>query len=127
MTKPKVLAINLSGDEVAHCYTSLSKLYRFHFSREADEAMLVAPHFKPDIMVYEIGTPTDSALEVFAKVKDVIPEQVPVLSITSENSLEIEGAVRRTGVFYYLVKPYALQELSVLLRAALAYSTKGRP
>lgn len=126
MAKPRVLTINLSCDEIVRCYHSLAGRYRFHFALKPEEAAAVAPRFKPDIMVYEIDTPNEAEIRTFVTMRSAISGHVPVISIAAENSLEIEESVRRTGIYHYLVKPYAMQELTELLHAAAAYSFKGR-
>ena len=124
MAKPKILAINLSYNEIAEYSNSLAGSYRFHFARCIQDAMAVSAQFKPSVMVYEIGMPNDETVDTFLALKSSISEKTPVISIADENSLRVEQSVRMAGVFYYLVKPYATEELSRILKAAVVYANQ---
>lgn len=47
-----------------------------------------------------------------------LDETLPIIVVTGHASYETERAARAAGVFYYLVKPFSLDELSEAVRAA---------
>jgi DNA-binding response OmpR family regulator len=74
-------------------------------------------------LVLDLQLPGLGGLDAVPIIKRFDPS-VPVIVVTGFGSLETERAVRASGVFYYLPKPFALDELTHAVRAAVR--SRGR-
>ena len=68
-------------------------------------------------LVLDLKLPGLGGLDAISIVKRV-DERLPVIVMTGHASYETEQAVRAAGIFYYLVKPFNLTELTDAVRAA---------
>jgi two-component system C4-dicarboxylate transport response regulator DctD len=69
-------------------------------------------------VVLDLKMPGLGGLDAIAILKRFDP-RLPVIVMTGHASYETEQAARAAGIFYYLVKPFSLQELVEAVRAAL--------
>ncbi len=51
---------------------------------------------------------------------------LPIIVMTGHASYEVEQAARAAGIFYYLVKPFNLDELVAAVRAAVRFRDVSR-
>ena len=64
-------------------------------------------------------------LDAIAVVKR-FDESLPIIVMTGHASYEVEQAARAAGIFYYLVKPFNLEELVAAVRAAIRFRDSSR-
>jgi len=57
-------------------------------------------------------------IDVLRQILSVRPD-IKVIFTTSEDSFEVEAAVRKEGIFYYCLKPYDRDEIKAAVEAAL--------
>lgn len=74
-------------------------------------------------IVLGVGKNTLHHLDVIPVIR-AVREELPVIVIAEEDSLELERAVREKGVFYYLVHPIDRQEVCAVLEDVLRH-TRG--
>lgn len=58
-----------------------------------------------------------NGVQVLSLVKNLDPE-LPVIVITGDSSIELERKIRTFGVFYYLLKPFKMEELREVITSA---------
>lgn len=83
---------------------------------EAADGALKSEHF--DLMVLDLGLPRRSGLEVLKSLRGRGTE-LPVLILTARDTVADRVAGLDAGADDYLIKPFALDELTARLRALL--------
>ena len=76
-------------------------------------------------IVLDLKLPGLGGLDAISVIKR-LDDRLPIIVMTGHASYETEQAARAAGIFYYLVKPFALSELADAVRAA-ARSVSERP
>jgi DNA-binding response OmpR family regulator len=103
-----------SGLEASH--------YEVREVANAEEAFLLFPDFRPDLLVLDLNLPGRNGLEVLQQLRDG-GEDIRVLILTSHNEVEDRIIGLRKGADDYLGKPFSIGELEarveVLLRRGL--------
>jgi len=74
-------------------------------------------------IVLGVGKNTLHHLDVIPVIR-AVREDLPIIVIAEEDSLDLEWAVREKGVFYYLVHPIDRQEVCAVLEDVLRHTTK---
>ena len=77
-----------------------------------------------DLVVLDLMLPGRSGLEVLAALREARPE-VPVIVLTAKGEIEDRIAGLDAGAVDYLVKPFALRELTARIRAQLRTAALG--
>jgi DNA-binding response OmpR family regulator len=76
-------------------------------------------------LVLDLKLPGLGGLDAIAVVKR-FDESLPIIVMTGHASYEVEQAARAAGIFYYLVKPFNLEELVAAVRAAIRFRDNNR-
>ena len=76
-------------------------------------------------VVLDLKLPGLGGLDAIGVIKR-IDQNLPVIAMTGYATYETEQAARAAGIFYYLVKPFALQELTEAVRAAVRARESGK-
>ncbi len=76
-------------------------------------------------LVLDLKLPGLGGLDAIAVVKR-FDESLPIIVMTGHASYEVEQAARAAGIFYYLVKPFNLEELVAAVRAAIRFRDSNR-
>ena len=69
-------------------------------------------------LILDLKLPGLGGLDAIAVVKRFDPA-LPIIVMTGHASYETEQAARTAGIFYYLVKPFSVDELIAAVRAAV--------
>lgn len=77
-------------------------------------------------LVLDLRLPGLGGLDAIAVVRR-LDATLPVIVMTGHASYETEQAARAAGIFYYLVKPFPLRELTEAVKAAARSRAGGRP
>ena len=86
--------------------------------RAVDSLVKVAHHAmadRPVAVVLGVGPDTLAYLDVIPVIR-AIKNDLPVIVVAAEDSLELERAARQRGIFYYLVHPVQRSEARAVLR-----------
>jgi two-component system, OmpR family, copper resistance phosphate regulon response regulator CusR len=84
----------------------------------SEEAFFVLHSLRPDMVVLDLGLPRRSGMELLRQIRSM-NIQIPVLILTSNNSLDDRVAALDAGADDFLLKPFSLSELTARLRAIL--------
>ena len=76
-------------------------------------------------LILDLKLPGLGGLDAIAVVKR-FDESLPIIVMTGHASYEVEQAARAAGIFYYLVKPFNLEELVAAVRAAVRFRDSSR-
>lgn len=74
-------------------------------------------------IVLGVGERTRSHLDIIPLVRSV-RDDLPIIVIADEDSLDLERRARQKGIFYYLVHPIDLSEAEAVLAALLRRTGK---
>jgi len=76
-------------------------------------------------LILDLKLPGLGGLDAIAVVKR-FDQSLPIIVMTGHASYETEQAARAAGIFYYLVKPFNVEELVAAVRAALRFRSSSR-
>jgi DNA-binding response OmpR family regulator len=76
-------------------------------------------------LILDLKLPGLGGLDAIAVVKR-FDQALPIIVMTGHASYETEQAARAAGIFYYLVKPFNVDELVAAVRAAVRFRGAGR-
>jgi DNA-binding response OmpR family regulator len=76
-------------------------------------------------LILDLKLPGLGGLDAIAVVKR-FDQSLPIIVMTGHASYETEQAARAAGIFYYLVKPFNIDELLAAVRAAVRFRESGR-
>lgn len=67
-----------------------------------------------DLVLLDINLPDIQGTELICQIQEILPD-IKIVVMTGENTREKELQARQYNIFYYLVKPFSLNELRGLL------------
>jgi two-component system, NtrC family, nitrogen regulation response regulator NtrX len=76
-------------------------------------------------LLLDLKLPGLGGLDAISVIKR-FDEGLPIIVMTGHASYETEQAARAAGIFYYLVKPFSLTELTSAVKAAVRAREAGR-
>jgi len=76
-------------------------------------------------VVLDLKLPGLGGLDAIGVIKR-IDQGLPIIVMTGYASYETEQAARAAGIFYYLIKPFALRELTDAVTAAVRARVAGK-
>lgn len=76
-------------------------------------------------LILDLKLPGLGGLDAIAVVKRFDPA-LPIIVMTGHASYETEQAARAAGIFYYLVKPFNVDELVAAVRDAVRFRSSSR-
>ena len=76
-------------------------------------------------LILDLKLPGLGGLDAISVVKR-FDGALPIIVMTGHASYEVEQAARAAGIFYYLVKPFNLDELVAAVRAAVRFRDVSR-
>ncbi len=95
------------------------------FSSAIEALEKLRPIDPPDVVVSDIRMPKMDGLEFTAKIKDKFPDTCVIL-ITAFGSIETAVEAIRRGAYDYLIKPFKLAALEVVINRALGFQKLKR-
>lgn len=48
-----------------------------------------------------------------------INKNIPIITVTDDDSIEMEKRVRQEGVFFYFVKPFTIEDMKTAIKSAI--------
>ena len=103
-------ALRMAGHEVSQAEHGLAALEQVRIER-------------PDVMVLDVSMPGVDGLGVARRLRDD-GDDLPILMLTARDAVDDRVAGLDAGADDYLVKPFALEELTARLRALLRRSVR---
>jgi two-component system KDP operon response regulator KdpE len=76
-------------------------------------------------LILDLKLPGLGGLDAISVVKR-FDQSLPIIVMTGHASYETEQAARAAGIFYYLVKPFNVDELVAAVRAAVRFRDSSR-
>ena len=91
---------------------------------DAAEASRWFRHYKPDLVLLDLGLPDRDGLEVIADVRAAGTTPIVVLSARDAEAVKVEALDR--GADDYVTKPFGVDELLARIRAGLRHAVQAR-
>lgn len=91
--------------------------YSFQIASNAEQGILKAASFNPDVIILDLGLPDMDGIEVIKKVRSFSCVPIIVVSARIDNDDKIEAL--DAGADDYLTKPFNTEELLARIRVAL--------
>ena len=92
--------------------------YRVKLAKNLREAIAAVERGRIDGVLSDIKLPDGTGVELLHRMK-TLPEKPPVLLMTAFGNTESAVEAMKLGAFYYITKPFKLEELRLLLERAL--------
>ena len=124
MTQPKILLVDDDYKLVQGLRVSLlSEGYDVLTAANGQEGLKAARRYFPDLIILDINMPWMDGLELCRRLRqDDYFQQIPVLFLTSNNSIDDRIVGLDQGADDYLGKPFNVKELKAHVRALLRRS-----
>lgn len=95
-------------------------------TREGTEAISLARHIRPDLILMDIQLPEISGLDVTKKLKaDVTISDIPIVAVTAFAMKDDEEKILRAGCEAYISKPISIGHFLQTVRKFLGEETVG--
>jgi two-component system, OmpR family, KDP operon response regulator KdpE len=92
-------------------------------AQNGEEALLMLPAMRPDIVILDLGLPDMDGLDFLKRVREW--SDVPVIILTVRDSEDDKIALLDAGADDYLTKPFGTGELLARVRVALRHKKIG--
>lgn len=90
--------------------------YEVITARTVEDGFFILHSHRPDMIVLDLGLPGRSGMEMLRQVRRM-NIKVPILILTSNNSLDDRVAALDSGADDFLLKPFSTAELNARMRA----------
>ena len=118
MNKAKILVVEDDNAVASLISTTLSlQNYQYRIDRSAEEAIMDAASFAPDVMLLDLGLPDMDGIEIIKKVRTWSSMPIIVVSARSEDADKVSAL--DAGADDYMTKPFSIDELLARLRVAM--------
>lgn len=85
----------------------LRNLYDLELLTSADQALLcLKRQTEPDLIILSMDIPRVNGIELMEKIRDIVGDMVPVLSVINTNDKSVVARCRKAGAAGYIVRPY---------------------
>ena len=123
----RILIVEDNPDIVANLYAYLApKGYVLDSAHNGYMALALAMQNTFDVIVLDVSLPGMTGIEICHRLRTELNDSTPVLMLTARDTLADKEAGFTSGADDYLVKPYALAELDMRLKA-LVRRARGEP
>lgn len=92
--------------------------YRVRMAGGGQEALKLVSQEIPDMILLDIKMPVMNGLETLEELRKIDPD-MPVLLMTAYGELEVVEKAKKLGARHYIIKPFDLNEVRLLVKALL--------
>jgi len=126
--KPKILAVDDENDLLLIVKTALSNEGFFVITAtNGYDALALAEDEQPDLIILDIMMPEMSGFEVLQALRqNEATERIPVIMLTGLSDREKIRDALSSGIDYYIVKPFQLDDLVSKVKLAISDSQDFR-
>jgi DNA-binding response OmpR family regulator len=116
--REKILVIQTDPKALAGQDESLYRKYNVLIVNNSAEALEIYRTGRHTVIVFVMDGPNDRELSLLRELRALDGLDRPIIVVTNHNSLKIEREIATIGVFYHLLRPFAVNDLNVLIKAA---------
>jgi len=119
-SKPLLLVAEVNPDVVAYLASCLSDHYRLTVTKDGREALEMATHTTPDLIISDVMLPYLDGFELTKTLKqDERTSHIPIIMLTAKADMESKLRSLEEGADAYLAKPFNNKELLIRIRKLL--------
>lgn len=115
----------IADDDDTFCYVLKEQLVEQGFeittANDGHEVLDRLKRFTYDLLLLDLHMPGLNGYALLLQISQMYP-QMPIIILTGQNDAKSAVDCMKAGAFDYIVKPYIVDELIVILRRALDYS-----
>ena len=112
------MEILIIDDDVNVIKTLLKRLSRWGYearsAQNASDALKILSSGPVDLVLLDVFLAETTAIELIPKIKS-IKATVNIITMTGQNSRELELKIRSFGILYYMAKPIEIENLKSIL------------
>ena len=111
----KILIVEDDRQAASYLYKSIKSWgHEIEIAESCREALIKIEEGVFHIILLDIFLPDGHGYNLIPKIKEMLPDAY-IISMTGENSKELEAKVRGCGITYYLIKPFEIQYLESII------------
>ncbi|MBU0502517.1 MAG: sigma-54 dependent transcriptional regulator [Candidatus Margulisbacteria bacterium] len=116
-----ILAIDDDNDLLETYKSILGKKFKLLVASNGKEALRTIQNQAISLVLLDIRMPEMDGLQVLAKIKELEPN-LPVIMITASKDITSAVEAMKLGAYDYVIKPFEVKELTILIQKALEKS-----
>jgi two-component system response regulator GlrR len=93
--------------------------YEVETARHLTEVLEKTVMSRASVVVLDLELPGADGCDMIATIKR-FNGNVPIVTITSDDSIETEKRIREQGVFFYFVKSFAAEDMVTVINSAIS-------
>ncbi len=117
--KPKILYVDDEVDNLTSFSAVLRRLYHITTAQSGEEALKLLQEQQFQLVISDQRMPKMTGVELFERIKDLYPDCIRIILTGFSEVKSIIDAINKGQVYYYITKPWNLEELKVILNNAL--------
>jgi DNA-binding response OmpR family regulator len=115
----RVLTVHAWPDEAATLEPLLEQWgYELRSSGDAQMALVIANHFRPDVVILDITTPRIDVYDVARRLRSTFGEKLTLICLGGLDTEADRQRAKDAGFNHHLMKPADPQELRRLLQSS---------
>jgi len=116
MTARRILVVDDSADSAESLGMLLTMMgHEVRTSLSGPEALEIAPEFKPDLVMCDLGMPGMSGYDLAPRLRGELGAAARLVALTGYGSEEDKRRTRAAGFDEHIVKPLDLDVLRIML------------
>lgn len=115
---PRILAIDDEASVLNSLKTIFEEDYRIITSQNGKQALDLLNKDDIQLVILDLGLPDIKGMELLKKIKELNPT-IEVIVLTADNTLRSGIEAMKTGAFDYLVKPFDVDQIVLVVKNAI--------
>lgn len=108
-------------EDIANIEEFAPDIHNIESANSAKDALIKVRNNKFDLLLINISSKTFDACELIQQVKSIC-QDIKIITITDQNSRDLELKIRKQGVLFYMIKPFKIK----ILKDILEYISKSK-
>ena len=92
--------------------------YNVETAQQLGEVLEKALISRTSLIVVNLQTPDIPGCETISMIKK-FNNSIPIITITNDDSIEMERKIREEGVFFYFVKSFTIEDMKTVIHSAI--------
>jgi len=115
---PELLAVDDDPGVLKSLSVVFEGVYKLHSAANAGECLVFLDSRNLPLLILDLGLPDMDGLELLKKSKEINPA-MEIIVLTANTSLESGVEAMRLGAYDYMVKPFDVDKLTLVVKNAL--------
>ncbi|MEW6027694.1 MAG: sigma-54 dependent transcriptional regulator [Planctomycetota bacterium] len=115
---PEILAVDDDPGVLKSLEAVFEGVYKLHPAGNAAECLALLANQNIPLIILDLGLPDMDGLELLRKIKASVPS-IEVIVLTANTSLESGIEAMKQGAYDYIVKPFDIEKIVLIVRNAL--------